>query len=82
MIQAELKDLRKRFGYTLAQCGAVLGISAEGYRLKEENQSPLSGQELALLADLFGVPFRRAFPSYRPSPAEQSLARHLNASAA
>lgn len=82
MVQAELKDLRKRFGYTLAQCGAVLGISAEGYRLKESSSLPLTGQELALLADFFGVPFHRAFPSYRPSPAEQSLARHLNANAA
>lgn len=78
MIQAELKDLRRRFGFTLAKCGETLGMSAEGYRLKEEGKTPLTGEELALLADLFGMPIRAAFPSFKPSPAEASLARHLS----
>lgn len=82
MIQEELKDLRRRYGFTLAKCGEVLGMSAEGYRLKEKGLAPLTGQELALLADLFGMPVSAAFPSYRPTPAERSLARHLNPAAA
>ena len=78
----ELKDLRLRFRKSLAQCAAVIGAkSAETYRLKEAGRSPVSGLELALLADAYGMPLRAAFPSYRPSAGEVALARHLNRAA-
>lgn len=80
-VPAELKDLRKRFGFTLARCADVLGLTIEGYRLKENGIVPVSGPELARLADLYGMPLSAAFPSYIPTPGERSLAKHLNPAA-
>lgn len=77
MLQAELKELRKRFGFPMARCAAALGCSIEGYRLKETGDSPTTGEELAKLADLYGMPLRAAFPSYNPTAGEQALVRHL-----
>lgn len=80
-IQLELKDLRKRFGKTLTECADAIGITAEGYRLKEVGERPVTGFDLVRLADLYGMPLRAAFPSYEPTAQEVSLARHLNTAA-
>lgn len=83
MIQLELKALRKRQGWTLDDAAKIIGItSGEGYRRKEmpsdhQRYAPITGTELALLADAAGVPFEEAFPSYRPTEGEQALARHI-----
>ena len=77
MIQSELKDLRDRFGFTLKQCADALECSVEAYRRKELGSIPISGIELSRLADLYQMPLRAAFPSYRPSAAEVSFARHV-----
>jgi hypothetical protein len=62
---------------TLSEAGAVIGRSAEGYRLKEEGTSPTSAEELAKLADFYGTTLAEAFPSYKPTPGELNLAKHL-----
>lgn len=85
MVQLELKEFRKRQGWTLDDAARIIGItSGEGYRRKElpvghPRHAPITGTELALLADAADVPFEEAFPSYRPTEGEQALARHLAA---
>lgn len=80
-LPAELKDLRSRFRRTLADCAAVLGCAIETYRLKELGKLPITGQELATLADSYGMPLHAAFPSYTPSESELRLAQHLHSAA-
>lgn len=77
-IPVELKALRQHQGRSLAECATVLGISVEGYRLKERGVSPVTGQELAALADMYGKPLADAFPSYEPTESERRLARHIS----
>lgn len=81
-MQRSLKELRLRYGKSLQECAAALGLdSAEGYRLKEIGKRSISGAELALLADFYGAPLEELFPDYTPTAGEQSLARHLTAAA-
>ncbi|HEX7090895.1 MAG TPA: hypothetical protein VF192_12215 [Longimicrobiales bacterium] len=54
-----------------------MGITPEGYRLKELGYVGVTGTDLARLADLFGVPLRAAFPEYEPTEDERALVRHL-----
>jgi transcriptional regulator with XRE-family HTH domain len=77
MIQAELKAARLAAGKSLAEIGKVLGLSYEGYRNKETATTPVTGTELARLADYYQRPLDVLFPSYRPTLGEVSLARHL-----
>jgi transcriptional regulator with XRE-family HTH domain len=80
-IPVELKALRQHRARSLAQCAAVLGITVEGYRLKESGKSPITGQELAALADMYGMALSEAFPSYEPTESERRLARHISEAA-
>src|SRR5690606_40108989 len=75
-VAAEMLMFRRRNGISTAAAGQVLGISGEGYRLKERAGSA-TGPELAALAEAFGETLGTAFPSYRPTPHERALARHL-----
>jgi len=75
-VAAEMLMFRRRHGISTATAGRVLGISGEGYRLKERGGSA-TGPELAALAEAFGETLATAFPSYRPTPHERALARHL-----
>jgi len=85
MIQLELKDLRRRQGWSLDDAARIIRItSGEGYRRKElppehPRHASISGVELALLADAAGVALEDAFPSYEPTDGEQALVRHLAA---
>jgi DNA-binding XRE family transcriptional regulator len=78
MIQGELKAIRERFGTTKTHCARTLGITVQGYLLKERGDSPISGIELVKLARMYGVPLREAFPSYEPTADELMLAEELN----
>lgn len=77
MTQVNLQRVRLRFGKSRADCARALGISLEGYRLKETGAISITGPELARLADLFGVPLWEAFPEYQPTDGERALIRHL-----
>jgi len=81
MAQVNLQRVRLSFGKSRAECARALGITVEGYRLKELGRIDVTGAELAKLADLFGVPLRVAFPEYEPTDAELALARHLREAA-
>ena len=80
-VPMELKDLRTRFRKTLADCARVLGCSIESYRNREIGRIRASGGELALLADFYEMPLTAAFPSYRLTPEEVALVRHLTRAA-
>lgn len=75
--QVNLQRVREAFGRSRAECALALGITPEGYRLKETGVSGVTGFDLARLADFFGVPLRIAFPEYEPTAEERALARHL-----
>lgn len=75
----EMKAARARAGKSLAECGALLGISGEGYRKKELGLAPVTGAELATLALAYGTPLMEAFPSYLPTEGERALCRQLAA---
>lgn len=77
-IPVELKALRLHQRKSLADCAAALGLTVEGYRLKERGISPISGEELAALADMYEMPLAAAFPSYEPTESERRLARHIS----
>lgn len=77
MAQVNLQRVRLAFGRSREECAQALGITTEGYRLKEIGRSPVTGFDLARLADLFGVPLTVAFPEYEPSADERALVRHL-----
>lgn len=77
MLQQELKERRTERGLPLSACAEALNCSVEGYRLKEKGERPISGEELAKLADLYGLSIRDAFPSYEPTEGERALARHI-----
>ena len=77
-VPEELKDLRERFRRSLADCAAVLDCSLETYRQSELGNRPISGGELARLADSYGMPLMAAFPSYRPTADELALIRHMS----
>lgn len=74
-----LKDLRERAGLTQQVCADALGIKVQTYCMKEQGQRGVEPEELALLADLYGLPLTEAFPGYEPSEGDRSLARHLAA---
>lgn len=76
-MQADLKEIRNRYGKTLAECAEAIGTSIEGYRQKELGNIPVSGIELAQLARLYGRSMREVFPSYTPSDGEVLLVQQL-----
>lgn len=78
-MQADLQATRDRYRRSRAECADALGITTEGYRLKEAGMVRVTGFDLARLADLFGVPLQEAFPGYEPTEEEQALVRHLSA---
>src|SRR5690606_41260272 len=59
-VAAEMLMFRRRHGISTATRGRVLGISGEGYRLKERAGSA-TGPELAALAEAFGETLGTAF---------------------
>lgn len=78
MTQVDLQGARIRYGHSRSDCGKALGITGEGYRLKETGASGITGGELAKLADFYGVPLAEAFPGYQPTDEERALVRHLS----
>lgn len=77
-----LKDLRERFGASLQDCADVLGVGKPTYWMKEAGEREIRPDEMALLAEHFGVPLTEAFPDYQPTDGALALARQLYGEAA
>ena len=77
-----LKALRERFGASLQECADILDVEKTTYWMKENGQRGVGADELALLADHFGVSLADAFPEYEPSAGALALARLLPQKAA
>lgn len=72
-----LKDLREQRGYSQQRCADALGVKVQTYCMKEQGLRGVTPDELALLADLYGMPLVAAFPDYEPSDGDRALARHI-----
>ena len=81
MVGSDMKAFRERHGLSVKRAGALLGISGEAYRLKEMGKGPITGGELARLAEACGDTLIKAFPSYSPSEEEQALLRQMTGAA-
>jgi hypothetical protein len=81
MLESNMKAFRARHALSVKRAGALLGISGEGYRLKEAGKAPIAGTELARLAESCGESLSSAFPSYRPTPDELALLRQMSGAA-
>ena len=74
----EMRVARVLAGKSMEDCRKALGYnSAEVYRLREIGKVPITGSELAMLANLYEKPLAECFPSYRPTHGERLLTQEL-----